>query len=181
MYVIMAFLGEENTGVSPQELFIQIPINKYVNLGDISGDRLQQETFRKINGTIDTCLLLSTIESIMNKASISENSLDEMSLWNETDNADKLDTAFYCKINDDSNVLEFKRWQRNRPRRDAPYTYSPIVTGTFWGYKTRQVQKCFSNILSIETKSLPLHRAYATIGIESRKPANGGLSEGATV
>ena len=72
MYVIMAFLEENNAGGSPQELFIQLPISKYANLDDISGDSLQQETFRKINGTIDTCLLISTIESIMSKASVSE-------------------------------------------------------------------------------------------------------------
>lgn len=158
MYVIMAFLGEENTGSSPQELFIQIPISKYANLDNIYGDRLQQETFQKINGTIDTCLLISTIESIMNKASISDESLDKMSSWNGTDNADKLDTAFYCEIDDDFNVLEFRRWKRNRPRRDAIYTYSPIVVGTFWGYKTNILNRVHSQDFKRLRNALRLKR-----------------------
>ena len=98
MYVVMAFLGEENAGDSPQELFIQIPISKYANCKDDSGDSLQQKTFQKINGTIDTCLIISTIESILSKASISEEMLNEMSSWKENACTDKLGTAIYYEI-----------------------------------------------------------------------------------
>jgi len=41
-----------------------------------------------------------------------------------------------------------------------------LYTRTFWGYKTRKVQKCFSNILSIETKSLSLHHKSNTNAIK---------------
>lgn len=159
MYVIMAFLNEKNKGSDPQELFIQIPTAKYANANESIEDRLQQETRRKINGTVSSCLILSTIESIYNNAKISEESLEEMSKWNEYFNEDKLGTAIYCEIDGEPKVIEFKTWQTRRPLKDTIYTLSPLIKVTFWGYKEQILKRVRPNILKKFNDALLLKRS----------------------
>lgn len=74
MYVIMSFLEQENTSDSPQELFIQIPVEEFANLKGRNGrDTVQTESFEKVTGTVAACLTLSTINSIWNRIKVPEN------------------------------------------------------------------------------------------------------------
>lgn len=74
MYVIMSFLEQENTSDSPQELFIQIPVEEFANLKGRNGrDNVQTESFEKVTGTVAACLTLSTINSIWNRIKVPEN------------------------------------------------------------------------------------------------------------
>ena len=158
MYVIMAFLNEKNDSNSPQELFVQIPIVKYTNADVSKEDRLQQETRRKINGTVSSCLLLSTIESIYNNAKISKESLEEMSRWNERDNKEELGTAIYCEIDNEPQIVEFKTWQIPRPLSDTLYTFSPLKKKTSWIYNDQRRVEVTANKFKLLNNVLLLKR-----------------------
>ena len=57
MYVIMSFLKQENISDSPQELFIQIPVEEFANLkSGKDKDKIQIDSFRRTTGTIAACL-----------------------------------------------------------------------------------------------------------------------------
>ena len=137
MYVIMSFLGEENTGGSPQELFIQIPINKFANIDETGENKIHQDACKRLNGAIVACLMLSTIDKYYNDARVSEDLINDMSGWSEDNNSDKIGSAIYCEYDGASRVIEFKTWKKRRPRRDALYTLSPLSKITYWGYKTK--------------------------------------------
>ena len=62
-HVIMSFLQEGNPTSMPQELFIQVPLEELANKRNNSN--LQIKTFEITTGTIATCLLLSTIEKVV--------------------------------------------------------------------------------------------------------------------
>lgn len=65
MYIIMSFLNEDSREESPQELFIQIPVEEFANLnGGRNGDKLQVETYKAATGAIATCLYLSSVKRV---------------------------------------------------------------------------------------------------------------------
>ena len=139
MYVIMSFLSEENVDEEPHELFIQIPINRFSNTTAYGSDEYQKVANQMTTGTIATCLLMSTIGSIINKVKLSESQIQEMAAW-DRNNRDQIGTTIICEINGEPQILTFKEWTRPRPRignNDALYTYHPQRLGTFWGYKDR--------------------------------------------
>lgn len=137
MYIIMSFLSEEDADEEPQELFIQIPVNKFSNITAYGGDEYQMLANQMTAGTIASCLFMSTIGNLINKVKLTESQIQEMAAWNKN-NRDKIGTTIICEINGEPQLLTFKEWTRPRPRvgnNDALYTYHPERLGTFWGYK----------------------------------------------
>ncbi len=131
MYVIMSFLQEENPNNSPQELFIQIPVQEFANLeADNGNDLLQCETFQKTTGTIATCLIISTIESILNKYKMTDNQLQVINRHNWEEG-----TSILAELDDGAKIFTWKSWTRPRSMRETLYTTGRIHLGTCWGYK----------------------------------------------
>ena len=131
MYVVMSFLNEENSTNTPQELFIQIPVQEFANIEVQDGnDGLQCETFQKTTGTIAACLILSTIESILNKYKMSDVQLRDIdrNKWEQG-------TTILTELDDGMKMFTWNSWTKRRSWRDSLYTTGQIDLGTCWGYK----------------------------------------------
>lgn len=111
MYVIMSFLEQENTSDSPQELFIQIPVEEFANLKDENGrDNVQSDGFQRTTGTIATCLLMSCTEKIWDTIKVSEEHLNSNKLWYK-----KLNTSFLAEFDESTyRILTYKEWPAKR-------------------------------------------------------------------
>ena len=111
MYVIMSFLNQENTSDSPQELFIQIPVEEFANLkGGKDGDKVQIDSFRRTTGTIAACLLMSCTNKIWDTIKVSEVLLNSNKPWYK-----KLDTSFLAEFDESTyRILTYKEWPSKR-------------------------------------------------------------------
>ena len=111
MYVIMSFLEQENTSDSPQELFIQIPVEEFANLKGRNGrDNVQIDSFRRTTGTIAACLLMASTKKIWDTIKVSEELLNSNKSWYK-----KLDTSFLAEFDESTyRILTYKEWPSKR-------------------------------------------------------------------
>jgi hypothetical protein len=111
MYVIMSFLEQENTSDSPQELFIQIPVEEFANLkSGKDKDKVQIDSLRRTTGTIAACLLMASTKKIWDTIKVSEEHLNSNKSWYK-----KLDASFLAEFDESTyRILTYKEWPVKR-------------------------------------------------------------------
>lgn len=135
MYAIMSFLNEENNSGSPQELFIQIPVEDFANIDKKGRDNLQKETFQKATGTVATCLSLATIDSILDKSELPEERIRNIDKWDREEGT----TIFI----DDETEQQIITWTEKKTRllprlssKDSLYTSRKEKLPPGWYFKS---------------------------------------------